>query len=225
VLFPHVVVLVGAGDADWYTVKGEPFHSYEARVNGGIMAWSSCSAGCPSLALFDDVGQLVYGGMVWDDDVSFPSGPGSMGLGLSLRWSGGGVRFLRVTGSDQLGASGPEPSYDVSFRDTSYSVPRWNNSGTQVSVFVVQNTTSYTVTPKIVLFDAAGTVLHTFDLVIGARGVHVQSTAGVPILVGKSGSALINCDNAGYGALAGKVVSVEPSTGFTFDTPIEPIPY
>jgi hypothetical protein len=51
----------------------------------------------------------------------------------------------------------------------------------------------------------------------------VLNTGALPNLAGQSGFALI-AHTGGYGALTGKAVALEPSTGFTFDTVIAPIP-
>jgi hypothetical protein len=53
--------------------------------------------------------------------------------------------------------------------------------------------------------------------------VQVIPTGSVAALVGRSGSAQI-AQLGGYAALAGKAVALEPATGFTFDTPVMPVP-
>ena len=50
-----------------------------------------------------------------------------------------------------------------------------------------------------------------------------METATVPGLAGASGSITI-ANDAPYGALAGKAVSLEPSAGFSFDTRMDPRP-
>jgi hypothetical protein len=55
------------------------------------------------------------------------------------------------------------------------------------------------------------------------RGLHTLITFTVPQLAGLSGSITVTSD-APYGALSGKVVSVEPATGFAFDTPMRARP-
>lgn len=109
-------------------------------------------------------------------------------------------------------------------RDTTYLLPRWNSSGTQTTVFLIQNGSRSPVTGSILLYNAAGVLGHTQPLSLVARGLQVFSTAGIPALAGGSGSAAIVHDGS-YGALSGKAVAFEPSTGFTFDTLIAPIPY
>jgi hypothetical protein len=47
------------------------------------------------------------------------------------------------------------------------------------------------------------------------------NTATLPRLQGTSGSMTVSHD-APHGVLAGKAVALEPATGFTFDSPMEP---
>jgi hypothetical protein len=54
-------------------------------------------------------------------------------------------------------------------------------------------------------------------LQIQAREVKVVDTAA--IVPDQAGSVRIP-HSCGYGGLSGKAVSVEPATGFTFDTPV-----
>jgi hypothetical protein len=53
--------------------------------------------------------------------------------------------------------------------------------------------------------------------------VYALITPTVPSLAGAAGSITVTSD-APYGTLAGKVVSVEPATGFAFDTPMRSRP-
>jgi hypothetical protein len=59
----------------------------------------------------------------------------------------------------------------------------------------------------------------TFTLAPQALAV-VPTSQTVP---GQSGSILVSHDGH-YGALSGKAVALEPSTGFTFDTAMVPVP-
>jgi hypothetical protein len=50
---------------------------------------------------------------------------------------------------------------------------------------------------------------------VPSKGVHLLNTA--TLVPGQSGSLTVSHD-ARYGELAGKLISVEPATGFSFDT-------
>jgi hypothetical protein len=223
----HDLEHVGSSlDTDWYVIKQTPWHSYEVRVNGGIMYWGAACGiiACPHVDLVNPDGSPLFKGSVAGDDAA-TSSP-TLGRGMSLRWysTGDALAFVRV-GPGDLSTSGLGPSYDLSFRDTTYSVPRWNNSGTQVSIFVLQNTTVNNVHGSIFMFNTAGAIVGAIPYDLPPRGVTVVNTGALSQYAGKSGSALVASENGGYGALTGKVVAVEASTGFTFDTPIAPIPY
>jgi hypothetical protein len=58
-------------------------------------------------------------------------------------------------------------------------------------------------------------------LALGPRQALVVNTSGLSGLAGQAGSITVRHDGP-YGALQGKAVAVEPATGFTFDTPLEP---
>jgi hypothetical protein len=51
------------------------------------------------------------------------------------------------------------------------------------------------------------------------RASLLVNSASLPELAGQSGSITVS-HAGGYGALAGKAVSLEPATGYSFDTPL-----
>jgi hypothetical protein len=219
-------------DEDWFAVKVTIRHSYEARVNSGLTYWSqSCTpAACPRFDHVDSAGNVVVAGQIQSDDAGISidrasSGAQSAGRGMTVRWlpGGTGIDFLRAK-ADAFVTFSDNVFYDVSFRDTTYVAPRWNNSGTQVSVLLLQNTAANPVGVQVSFYDAAGTFLITISYELPAFGSHVFNTSTIPNLQGRSGSITI-AHLGGYGSLAGKVVSLEPATGFTFDTALTPIPY
>jgi hypothetical protein len=65
----------------------------------------------------------------------------------------------------------------------------------------------------------AGLPLATRDIDLAAGGSAVVPLASVPGLAAQSGAITIAHD-APFGMLAGKMVALEPSTGFSFDTPL-----
>jgi hypothetical protein len=203
-------------DRDWMVVRSKTRHSYEARVSSGTVIWNRAT--CMVCAAFDRVNQL---GTVLTPGV--PDGATTLRAGtLAVRWiaGAGADEFLRADGRITHAAI---DTYDLEFYDTTYFLPRFNNSSSQVTVLVVQNTKDVPVTGEIHFYDAEGALLSTQPLSLAAQGVQVLNSAAVPALAGQSGSVTI-AHLGGYGALAGKGVALEPATGFTFDTDLTPLP-
>jgi hypothetical protein len=208
-------------DLDFSRVAAKARHSYEVRV----LSTNSCLAGGAVCATLDRVAEnyaVLANGIM-------PDGPLPVGGAgwLAVRWTANAdeLDLIRVSGGP-VGSpvQGPVDQYDIQMLDTTYLVPRWNNSGTQLTIFLIQNGSTSPIAGSIFFYNTAGTLLDTQPLSVAANATQVISTVGLPALAGGSGSAAI-VHNGTYGALAGKAVALEPSTGFTFDTPITPIPY
>ena len=73
---------------------------------------------------------------------------------------------------------------------------------------------------------AAGALLDTYtpSSPVGPKALLVVNTSVVPGAAGQSGAMTVT-HTAGYGGLAGKTVALEPATGFSFDTPMVPLPH
>ena len=209
-------------DLDFSSVRAKARHSYEVRLFSTNTCFQPKGKGCGQLnRVALDGTTILTPGM--DPDGPMPSG---IGAGwMAVRWIAAADQsdVIRVDGYQGV-AAGAVNQYDIQMRDTTYLVPRWNNSGTQVTVFLIQNGSTSPVTGSLFFYNGGGALLHTQPLSLAANGLQVVSTAGIPALAGASGSAAIAHDGT-YGALAGKAVALEPSTGFTFDTLIAPIPY
>jgi hypothetical protein len=205
-----------ASDQDWIRINGRARRSYEARVWSGGMPWQSPACPPSACAQFDMVNS---GGAV-----VIPGAPDGLPSGsLAVRWAAGdtdGTYLLRAQSSTGLTGL----TYDLAFFETTMFLPRFNNSGTQVTVVILQNTRPTPVGGHIHFYDAAGGPLHSQMITIQGNATLVFSTASVPALQNVSGSAQV-AHTAGYGGLAGKAVALEPATGFTFDTPLTPLPY
>ena len=207
----------GVTDRDWMSLRTRARHSYEARVTSGFWTIpSGCSGSCATFNRVDSVGAILTAGV--KDGVTSNLYPSTLGV----RW------IAPVSANEYLVAAGQVDysaldTYDVDLYDTTYFMPRFNNSGTQVTVLVIQNTRDALVTGEIYFYNGAGTLLSAQPLSIPAQGVQVLNSATIPELLGQSGSVTI-AQLGGYGALAGKGVALEPSTGFTFDTAFAPLP-
>jgi uncharacterized repeat protein (TIGR01451 family) len=153
--------------------------------------------------------------------------PAGVGHSRSLRWAnaaGSPVNdeYVRVRSQGCSSSCDAQDAYRIRSYETTYAISRFNNSATQVTVLVIQNVSSATVSGE-AAFRAAGSgaLLHVQPFSVAGHGVFVLATAGVPALQGQSGSVTVDHDGP-YGSLAGKAVAVEPATGFTFDTEMIP---
>lgn len=200
------------------TVAGR---SYEVRIMGVNVYFDlgSC-AGCAQFK------RVSSGSVLLQGDEPVVETPTSETHDRTIRWyawdTQAGSEYIRVTGNT-INADGPGSVYTIRFWDTTYGIPRWNAVNGQVTVFLIQNLTHKAVTGSIRLFSAAGALLHEEPLTLGENQLRAFNTAGVAALAGQSGHAYV-AHTAGYGGLSGKAVALEPATGFTFDTPMQPIP-
>ena len=206
-------------DQDWYRMKVTANHSYEVRASSGTVLWETGVGQDAQLDRVTSAGVVLTPGGPADDD---PAGVGAYGTGNTVRWTASAdtTEFVRVLGGLQ---DGPADSYDIEMFDTTYNVARWNNSATQITVFLIRNTASVSVQGSMLFLNDAGGLAQALPYTIPANGLLNLNTATIPTLAGLGGSALIN-NTGGYGVLVGKAVALEPGTGFTFDTPIEPFP-
>jgi hypothetical protein len=211
----------GADDQDWMILATVAGHSYEARVAASNVGWAlgpACSD-CATVARVDALGNVLTGdvGVVNEGDPVLES------FARSVRWIQAphtAFEYLRVQGGSFF-TEGAASVYSVRFWDTTYSLPRWNNSGTQVTVFIINSLVRFLADVRIEFYNAAGTLLATQNFTLNPSGLVVFATSSLPALAGQSGHAYVT-HTAGYGGLAGKAVALEPSTGFSFDTPMVP---
>lgn len=215
-----------APDRDYYIFQGDLYHSYEAIVRSGTLFWSSGSAFCVPpggtsvCPRFDLV--LADGTLIKEGAPDGAINHSNVVSAHRIQFVGTGqTTYFRVTGDTGGSTHTAADQYDIEVHDTTYSLPRFNNSATQTTVLVIQNTSSRVVNASPQLFDEAGTHLVTAAQNIAPRGVWVLPLASLAAAQGKSGSILIYNDGA-FGALTGKAVSLEPATGFTFDTAVIP---
>lgn len=200
-----------AGTSDRYRIGQRPYSSYEVVVDP--------LAGNAQLQLdrVDATGTAV---IQTGDPVT-----AVIDMSQSLRWenssaSAQDTERVRVSSSSCPTNCTANDAYRVRAYETTLAIPRFNQSGSQVSIVILQNPTNYTIAGRVYFWSAAGALLNangqSFSLtakqalVLGAGAV-----AGVP---GTSGTVTVT-HNGRYGDLTGKVVALEPSTGFSFDSP------
>jgi glucose/arabinose dehydrogenase len=122
------------------------------------------------------------------------------------------------------GACGADDRYRLRLFDTTLRGARFNNAGGQRTVLILQNTEPTAVQANVWFWRSDGSLLRELTVPIPARGGVVVPTFDTAGLIGRSGSLTITHDG-GYGTLVGKVVSLEPGTGSSFDTPLVPRPH
>jgi hypothetical protein len=199
---------LGSADPVYYRISQAPRSSYEVLLDG--------TSGAVAPVVLD---RLAADGTT----VLQTAATGSGGGVASLRWlnpSPGAVlgEPLRVEGACG-GSCLPTDTFRIRAWDTTARIPRFNNSATQITVLVLQNTGSEALSGTISYWGVGGALLATQAFSVGAHSTFVANTSLVAGVAGHSGSITVAHDGR-HGTLAGKAVAVEPATGFTFDTPL-----
>jgi hypothetical protein len=207
-------------DIDWVTVPTLARHSYEVRLSNASVQfdWGACT----DCAQFERVSAA---GAILTDDVSTVNEGGLESYDRSVRWiatANTTNEYVRITGNQDVSETSSSV-YTLRYWDTTYSIPRWNHTGTQTTVVLVTNLTQNPVSVVVHFYSATGGLLATASYSLLPNALNVLSTGLIPALAGQSGHIHI-AHTAGYGGLSGKAVALEPSTGFTFDTAMTPIP-
>jgi hypothetical protein len=199
-----------AADNDWYQISQKPFSSYEVVVDA-----TSGDIGTGLLVTRTDASGTT---------VTQTSDPVGVGYSRSLRWANqtsseiNTDRIHVVSGSCTTNC-GADDVYRLRAYETTYAVPRFNNSGTQVTVLLLQNPTNYTIGGVVYFWSAAGVQVGTANINLAPKALQVLATQTVA--PGVSG-ALTIAHTGRYGDLSGKTVALEPATGFSFDSPMIP---
>ena len=143
------------------------------------------------------------------------------GRARTLRWqnatAGSLTQMVRVR---SLGCStdcGPDDTVRLRAYDASAAFARFNTTGDQETVVIVQNPTGGSVNGTLWFWSGGGTLLTSRPFALTARRSLVLNVA--TLLPGTSGTITLTHDG-GYGALTGKAVAIEPATGFSYDTPL-----
>jgi uncharacterized repeat protein (TIGR01451 family) len=126
---------------------------------------------------------------------------------------------IRVRSTGCTLECGSDDTYRISARETTVSIPRFNNSATQLTILLLQNPDPEPRRGHVWFWSATGALLASRSFALEPRGSLVLPTSALPELPGASGSVTVSHDGP-YGSLAGKAVALEPGTGFAFDTPL-----
>jgi len=204
-------------DQDWYFIVQEPFSSYEILCDGFTGDDSNGEA---------NLLQRVDGaGTVLQDSASHSYYAGS--FARSLRFvndTSANVlnQFVRVANATCGAFCDGEDLYRIRAWNTTIAVPRYNNFGGQVTVLIIQNPGQLSVSGNARLWIGGGgdIPVTTVAFTVGPRHTSVVNLATVNGGAANGFSGAITITNDGrYGQLAVKSVALEPSTGFSFDSP------
>lgn len=205
-----------SADEDWYALFLNAHSSYEVVVDAtsGDIGSSAGSV-------------LAVDRLLADGTIFGQAQPIGLGFSRSMRVHNPldvavDDKFMRVRSGGCTTTCTPSAVYRIRFYETTYSVPRFNNSATQITVLILQNPADYTIAGTVYFWSGAGMQLGTgsaFNL--DSKQTLVLNTSAIPGVAGQSGSITI-AHNARYGDLAGKAVALEPATGFSFDSPMVP---
>jgi hypothetical protein len=202
-----------AADEDWYRISQKPYSSYEVVVD----------------ATSGDIGLTLVLERIASNGTTVLQSSSSIGVGFSrsLRFTNATAaaiddQYIRVKSGTCTTTCGPEDVYRLRAYETTYAVPRFNNSGSQSTVLLVQNPASYTIAGNVYFWSQAGALVFTQAFTAGPKALYGLATAAV--VPGQSGTITVSHDGR-YGDLSGKTVALEPSTGFSFDSPMVPRPH
>lgn len=195
--------------ADRYRVGQRPYSSYEVVVDS--------LAGNPLLQL----DRLDAGGAV----IASGTAVSTLDMSQSLRWRNAtstavATERVRVSNPACPTVCSTADRYALRMYETTLSVPRYNQTGSQATVLILQNASDAAISGAVYFWTGAGVLANAggTPFTVAAKSAFVLGGAAVTGVPGTSGTITISHDGR-YGDLAGKAVAVEPATGFTFDTP------
>ncbi|MET0553371.1 MAG: DUF11 domain-containing protein, partial [Vicinamibacteria bacterium] len=206
--------LGGSPAEHFYWLAQQPFASYEIVVDA-----TSGDVG-PALQLerLAADGSTVLQGSV---------GTSALGFSRSLRIRNDSPvvqasQLVRVRSGACGTDCGPDDVYRIRMRETTGRIARFNNSASQGTVVVLQNSSSEAVAGTMRFWRANGTLAASQAFTLAPHGLSVVNSGAIPGLAGTSGSITVGHDGP-YGVIVGKAVAIEPATGFSFDSPLTPL--
>jgi uncharacterized repeat protein (TIGR01451 family) len=201
-------------DADVFRIAQKPYSSYEVVVEG-----TSGDIGAGSGPLLERL--APDGSTVVQTSLPVGAGPSR-----SLRWmntTAGEIQgdSIRVRSAGCGTDCGPDDVYRIRAYETTYAAPRFNNAGSQFTVLLLQNPTNGPISGEAYFRAPSGALVAIHPFTLAPKAALVLNTAALPGAGGISG-AIVVAHDGGYADLVGKTVALEPATGFSFDTPLEP---
>lgn len=197
-------------DVDWYRIGQAPHSSYEITIDG---VSGDIGPGPNEMERVAADGTTVLQTAALET--------AAFGNARSLRFVNTTAaaitdQFVRVRGAACTLSCTAADTYRIRARETTIRVARFNNSGTQITVLLTQNASVVPITANIYFWSTTGTLAATRTVTLGAKAMDVFNTSLAA--AGVSGHLTVAHDGP-HGGLNVKSVALEPSTGFSFDTP------
>lgn len=197
-----------------YLMRQEPYSSYEVVVDAASGRAGS-SAG-PSLQRLGADGTTVL-----QSSLGAGTGQARQLRVMNDSASVQAGQYVRVRSGNCTTDCSAQDTYRLRACDTTYTIPRFNNSATQSSVLVLNNPTTRSVNVRARFWSTTGAFLFSQSATINPHASYTLALVTVPALVGQGGSITV-ANDAGYGELGGKTVALDSGTGMAFDTPMIP---
>jgi hypothetical protein len=194
-----------ASDRDYYVMLQQPQASYEVVVD----------------EVAGEAVPLVVERVAGDGSTILQTAaPTGTGASVSLRWQNS---TSTAVADEHIAVSSPscgsgcaaDDRYRLRVYETTLSAPRFNNVGGQGTVVLLQNRSGQAISGRLLFWHPQGWLGHAEPFGVPARGAIAINTLAI---YPSSGTLTVTHDGP-YGALVGKAVSLEPATGFSFDTP------
>ena len=195
--------VAATADEDWFVAPTVSFRTYQVFVSE--VTGDTPIDNADFLTLWDATGAQLL----------LTAGAGA--TGKVIRWnSDAGTSFrVRVKGSTN---STSNAKYSILFVETTMYCPRYNNAGTQSSVLILQNVTNGTCNVFVGFEAENGNFINGTSVPVPGAGTLVLPASSVAGVQGTKGSVQIMNTSCSPSAFKGKMVALEPSTGFSFDT-------
>jgi hypothetical protein len=205
-------------DVDWFRLQVPLNASFEVLVDdlaGGI--------GGPGAAPKVELAEVRASGPSFILAATKPVT--AFGSARRIAWShaepataGEKAYVVRVSGAACGAACTSASRYRIRMVDTTLRVARFNTTGGQSTVLVLQNPTNAVQGLSVYAFGTNGDQVGGFVTFLDPREVSAINLAAVGLANVAGGLQMLNV--APYGSLTGKAVQMDPATGFVFETPV-----
>jgi hypothetical protein len=151
--------------------------------------------------------------------------PVGTGTARTMRWSSADPQYVRLSSQGCSSNCGVDDTYRIRAYETTLRAPRFNCVGAQSTALILENRGSHEIQARPAAFAASGQPMSSLPYLppLPALGVQVVDLCALNGLGGLSGSLTVS-HTGSYGQIVGKVVSVDPATGASFDTPLSARP-